>query len=205
MLFCNAYLKVFYLLSFYTLPLFLSPPFLFPQVSPLNYSPSVNVKEEPIARYCSTKASTATGSLDFPGTCLKSAKSNYSRQSPGIIDQNFTYHLTACCPVLPWHRRSFKSIFLSFVSFLPAFFFARHQVTLQSLRQDLNAKLSPPELGHVESLKIKRIPLALLPLIASLINDLDVPWPRDGQYRWNNSSPRFHLKIFLFLFYILIN
>lgn len=29
MLFCNAYLKVFYLLSFYTLPLFLSPPFLF--------------------------------------------------------------------------------------------------------------------------------------------------------------------------------
>lgn len=54
MLFCNAYLKVFYLLSFYTLPLFLSPPFLFPQVSPLNYSPSVNVKDEPIARYCST-------------------------------------------------------------------------------------------------------------------------------------------------------
>lgn len=72
MLFCNAYLKVFYLLSFYTLPLFLSPPFLFPQVSPLNYSSSVNVKDEPIARYCSTKASTATGSLDFPGTCLSS-------------------------------------------------------------------------------------------------------------------------------------
>lgn len=172
-------MKIFYLLSFYSFS------FLLPQLFLRNYSPSVNViKDEPIARYCSTKASTTTGWLDFPGTCLKSAKPNYSRQSPGIIDQNFTYHLTACCPVLPWHRRSFKSIFLSFVSFLLAFFFARHQVTLQSLREDLNAKLSPPELGHVESLKIKRIPLALLPLIASLINDLDVPWPRDGQYRW---------------------
>lgn len=27
----------------------------------------------------------------------------FTRQSP-VIDQNFAYHLTACCPQLPWHH-----------------------------------------------------------------------------------------------------
>lgn len=111
---------------------------------------------------------------------IRAANSNFNQQSPGIIDQNFTYHPTACCQDVTMASAIIRIRFPLVRPFLPRPI-AKSHFTGTFTGRGFKRETFAVELGHVESPKIKRAqPLALATLIAPLIGDFDVLRPGMG-------------------------